>query len=84
MDLATLRLRDLKPELEEFSVDARRSPERVLNAHPPDQTHGGQIRSAAALPVSVTSNASNCEASRMPTHKCLETDDREELQNRWE
>jgi hypothetical protein len=31
------RLSDLKPELEQFAVDARRSPERVLNAHPPYQ-----------------------------------------------
>jgi len=30
-------LRDLKPKLEQFAVDARRSPERVLNAHTPDQ-----------------------------------------------
>jgi hypothetical protein len=28
---------DLKSELEEFSVDAWRSPKRVLDAHPPDQ-----------------------------------------------
>ena len=31
------RLRDLKPELEQFAMDARRSPKRVLDAHPPDQ-----------------------------------------------
>src|SRR5450755_2542356 len=31
------RLRDLKPELEQFAVDTRRSPKRVLDAHPPDQ-----------------------------------------------
>jgi len=37
MYFATLDLRDLKPELEQFAVDTRRSPERVLNAHPPDQ-----------------------------------------------
>jgi len=30
-------LRDLKPELEQFTVDARRSPERVLDAYPSDQ-----------------------------------------------
>src|SRR5262245_44622506 len=31
------RLRDVKPELEQFAVDARRSPKRILDAHPPDQ-----------------------------------------------
>jgi hypothetical protein len=30
-------LGDLKPELEEFSVDARRAPKRIFDAHPPDQ-----------------------------------------------
>ena len=35
--LGDARLRDLKPELEQLAVDARRSPKRVLNAHPPDQ-----------------------------------------------
>ena len=31
------RLRDLKPEFEQFAVDARRSPKRVLDTHSPDQ-----------------------------------------------
>jgi hypothetical protein len=35
--LGDARLRDVKPELEQFAVDARRSPKRVLDAHPPDQ-----------------------------------------------
>src|ERR1700757_3533080 len=30
-------LRDLKPELEQFAVDAWRTPKRILDAHPPDQ-----------------------------------------------
>src|SRR5579862_3636828 len=30
-------LRDLKPQLEQFAVDARCAPKWVLNAHPPDQ-----------------------------------------------
>jgi len=29
------RLRDLKPELEQFAVDARRAPMWALDAHPP-------------------------------------------------
>ena len=30
-------LRDLKPELKQLAVDARRAPKRVLDADPPDQ-----------------------------------------------
>ena len=35
--LGDARLRDLKSKLEQFAVDARRSPKRVLDAHSPDQ-----------------------------------------------
>jgi hypothetical protein len=28
---------DLEAELEQFAMDARRAPQRILNAHPPDQ-----------------------------------------------
>src|ERR1700716_2326599 len=35
--LGNARLRDLKPELEQFAVDAWRTPKRILHAHPPDQ-----------------------------------------------
>src|SRR6266481_1465334 len=30
-------LRDFKPKLEQFAVDARRAPKRIFAAHPPDQ-----------------------------------------------
>ena len=36
--LSNAGLRDLKPELEQFIVDTRCSPKRVLNAHSPDQS----------------------------------------------
>jgi hypothetical protein len=35
--LGDARLRDLKPELEQFAVNAWRAPKRILHAHPPDQ-----------------------------------------------
>ncbi len=35
--LVDARLRDLKPELEQFAVDARRTPKQILRAHLPDQ-----------------------------------------------
>ena len=50
----------LKPELEEFSVNAWRAPKRIFDAYPPDQ-RAGPPRSAAALPMIVTSSASSCE-----------------------
>src|ERR1700723_3129927 len=34
--LGDARLRDLKPKLEQFSVNAWRTPKRILRAHPPD------------------------------------------------
>jgi hypothetical protein len=36
------RLRDFKPKLEHFAVDAWRAPKRIFDAHPPDQR--AQIR----------------------------------------
>src|SRR6202034_3368388 len=35
--LGDARLRDLKPELEQFVVNARRAPKRVFDVHPADQ-----------------------------------------------
>jgi hypothetical protein len=35
--LGEARLRDLKPELEQFAVNAWRAPKRIFDAHPPDQ-----------------------------------------------
>jgi hypothetical protein len=35
--LGDARLRDLKPELEQFAVDAWRAQKRILHAHSPDQ-----------------------------------------------
>ena len=35
--LGDARLRDFKPELEQFVVDTWRAPSRMFDAHPPDQ-----------------------------------------------
>jgi len=76
------RLRDLKPELEQFTVNARCAPKRVLDAHPPDL--GTQLRldlrapsPRARLPTPVAA-----KAGPMPPNKRLRLDDREDLQNR--
>ena len=80
--LGNARLRYLKPELEQFAVDTRCSPKRVLNAHSPDQS--AQLRAdlrppakRARLPTPVAT-----KAGPMPTDERLGTDDRDDLQHR--
>src|ERR1700682_6225126 len=79
--LGDARLRDLKPELEPFAVDAWRAPKRVLHAHPPDQ-HAQlrfDLRSPsqwARLPTPVAA-----KAGPVPTHERLWPDDCENLQD---
>src|SRR5262249_26811151 len=76
------RLGDLKAELEQFAVDARRAPQRILDTHSPDQ--GAQLRvnlrppsKRARFPTPVPA-----KAGPMPTDERLWTDDRDDLQDR--
>src|SRR5262249_31778035 len=76
------RLGDLKAELEQLAVNAWRSPQWVLDTHPPDQ--GAQLRvnlrppaKGARLPTPVAT-----KAGPMPTDERLGTDDRDDLQDR--
>src|ERR1039457_2819736 len=80
--LGDARLRDFKPELEHFAVDARRAPKRIFDAHPPDQCAQLRVdlRSPslwARLPTPVAA-----KAGPVPTHECLGPDDCENLQDR--
>jgi hypothetical protein len=82
--LGDARLSDLKPKLEQFAMNTRCSPKRVIYAHPPDQP--AKIRldlwppsSRARLPTPIAA-----KADPMPTHQRLGTDDRESLQDQWE
>ena len=75
-------MRDLKPELEQFAVDARRAPKRIFDAHPPDQCAQLRVdlRSPslwARLPTPV-----GAKAGPVPTHECLGPDDRKNLPDR--
>ena len=79
--LGDARLRDLKPELEQFAVDAWCPPKRIFDAHPPDQRT--QIRldlrppsQWERLPTPVAA-----KAGPVPTLKCLGPDDCENLQD---
>src|SRR4030081_2007398 len=79
--LGNARLRDLKPELEQFVVNAWRAPKRVFDAHPPDQR--AQLRvdlrspsQCARLPTPVAT-----KTGPMPMHHRLGPDDCENLQD---
>ena len=80
--LGDARLRDLKPELEQFSVDARRAPERVIDAHPPDQRAEVRLDLRPPSPCARLPTPVAAEARPMPTHERLGLDDRENLQGR--
>jgi len=56
------RLRDLKPELEQFAVDARRAPKWVLDAHPPDQRALLRLDLWPPSPATRFSSASSAES----------------------
>src|SRR5258705_3284142 len=79
--LGDARLRGLKPELEQFAVDAWRAPKRIFDAHPPDQCAQLRVdlRSPslwARLPTPVAA-----KAGPVPTHERLGPDDCENLQD---
>ena len=81
--LGNARLRDLKPKLEQFAVDAWRTPKRILPAHSPDQDAQLRVdlRSSsqwARLPTPVAAKSSS-----VPTHERLRPDDCDSLQDRW-
>jgi hypothetical protein len=81
--LGDARLRDLKPELEQFAVNAWRAPKRIFDTHLPDQY--AQLRLDprspsrwARLPTPVAAKSGS-----VPTHERLGPDDCESLQDCW-
>ena len=81
--LGDRRLSDRKAELEQLTMDARRTPEQILSAHPPDQRP--QVRTYFRTP----SQGAGFPAPRapkagtMPAHEGLGPDDRDGLEDRW-
>jgi hypothetical protein len=76
-------LSDLKAELEQLAMDARRAPQRIVNAHPSDQRT--QLRvdlwpasKGPGLPTPVPA-----ETGPMPTHEGLRPDDLDGIEDRW-
>ena len=79
--LSDARLRDFKPKLEQFSVNAWCFPKRILDAHPAGQSAQLRVdlRSPslwARLPTPVAAKARS-----VPTHEGLGPDDCENLQD---
>src|SRR6266699_3505213 len=81
--LSDTRLRQFKPELEKFAVDAWRSPKRVLDAHSPDERAQFSIDLRSPSPWARLPTPVAAKAGPMPTHERLGPDDREDLQDRW-
>src|SRR6202008_1716738 len=74
-------LSDGKAELEQFAVNARRSPERVLDAHSPDQRAQVRFDLRAPSPSPGFPPPVAAKARPMPTHERRGTDNRENRQD---
>src|ERR1700726_4249423 len=69
--LGDARLRDFKPELEQFAVDAWRAPKRILHAHPPDQRAQLRVDLRPPSPSTRFQTPAAAKAGPVPTHERL-------------
>src|SRR2546421_13053842 len=81
--LGDARLRDLKPELEQFSVNAWCTPKRILRAHSPDQRAQRRVGLRSPSPWARLPTPVAAKAGSVPTHERLGPDDCENLQDCW-
>jgi len=79
--LGDARLRDLKPELEQFAVNAWRAPKRILEAHPPDQYAQLHVDRRSPSQWARSPTPVKTKAGPMPTQERFGPDDRESLQD---
>src|SRR6266849_3353626 len=79
--LGDARLRDLKPELEQFAVDAWRAPKWIFEAHPPDQYAQLRVDLRSPSPWARLPTPVAAKAGPVPTHERLGLDDCENLQD---
>jgi hypothetical protein len=77
------RLRDFKPELEQFAVDTWRAPKRIFDAHPPNQCTQLRVDLRSPSPWARLSTPVAAKASSVPTHERLGPDDCENRQDCW-
>src|SRR6266568_6546593 len=81
--LGDARLRDFKPELEQFAVNAWRAPKRILDVHPPDQYAQLRVDLRSPSPWARLPTPVAAKAGSVPTHECLGPDDCENLLDCW-
>src|SRR5258707_13618738 len=81
--LSDARVRDCKPELEQFAVDAWRAPKRILHAHPADQYAQLRVDLRSPSPWARLPTPVAAKAGSVPTHERLRPDDGENLQDCW-
>src|SRR6267143_3517804 len=79
--LGDARLRDLKPELVQFSVNAWRAPKRIFDAHPPDQYAHLRVDLRSPSPWARLPTPGAAKAGPVPAHERLGLDDCENLQD---
>ncbi len=73
--LGDARLRDLKPELEQFAVDARRTPKQILRAHLPDQRTQFRLDRRSPSPSTRLPTPIAAKAGPMPTYQRFGSND---------
>src|SRR3984893_17382034 len=79
--LGDARLRDFKPELEQFAVDAWRAPKRIFDAHPADQYAQLRVDLRSPSPWARLPTPVATKAGPVPTQERLGPDDCENLQD---
>src|SRR5712664_1228068 len=81
--LGDARLLDLKPELEQFAVDAWRAPKRIFDAHSPDQDAQLRLDLRSPSPWARLPTPVAAKAGSVPTQERLRPDACENLQDCW-
>src|SRR6202043_3437874 len=80
--LGNARLRDLKPKLEQFAMDAWRTPKLVLRAHLPDHRAQFCLDTRAPSPRVRFPTPIGTKAGSMPPHQRFRPDNRNHRQDR--
>src|SRR5216683_5245155 len=73
--LGDARLRDFKPELEQFAVDPWRAPKRIFDTHPPDQYAQLRVDLRSPSPWARRPTPVSAKADSVPTYERLRLDD---------
>jgi len=76
-------IRDFDPKHQQFAVDPRCAPQRVLAAHPPDQRSHLGINPGTAADVAGLPAPVSAETASVPTDHGLGLDDDDRVQERW-